>query len=253
MDRRPLGRTGLHVSTIGYGAFKIGRNVGIKYPTDYDLPSEEESARILNGVLDLGITLIDTAPAYGLSEQRIGRALAARRSEYILSTKVGETFVDGQSAYDFSRQAVIASIEASLQRLRTDVVDLLLVHSDGRDTQIQRETDLIETLQSVRAAGKARHIGFSGKHVEGAREAMNWADVLMVEFNAGHTVHAPVIREAASRGVGILVKKGLGSGQLPPEEAIPFVLTEPGVSSLVVGGLNLDHLRQNIDLATPRA
>lgn len=250
MDRRPLGRTGLDVSMIGYGAFKIGRNEGIKYPTGYELPSEEAAARILNGVLDLGINLIDTAPAYGLSEERIGRALATRRGEFILSTKVGETFIDGQSTYDFSRDAVLDSIEQSLQRLQTDVVDLLLVHSDGRDLAIQRETDLIETLQSIRAAGKARFIGFSGKSTEGAREAMDWADVLMVEFNAAHTNHAPVVRDAAARGIGILVKKGLGSGTLSPEDAIPFVLREPGVSSLVVGGLSLEHLRENVRIAS---
>ena len=79
MVHRRLGRTGRHVSPIGFGAFKIGRNQGIKYASAYDLPDETAVAALLEGVLDLGINLIDTAPAYGLSEERIGRALGNDR------------------------------------------------------------------------------------------------------------------------------------------------------------------------------
>jgi len=89
MVPQPLGKTGILVTPIGYGAFKIGRNEGIKYPQGYALPSEAEVGRLLNGVLDLGVNLIDTAPAYGLSEHRIGQAIGHRRREYVLSTKVG--------------------------------------------------------------------------------------------------------------------------------------------------------------------
>src|ERR1700753_3497434 len=87
------------VSSLGFGSFKIGRNVGVKYPSAYDLPSDAEVDRLLNGVLDLGCNLIDTAPAYGLSEERIGRSIGHRRDEFILSTKVGESFEDGRSMF----------------------------------------------------------------------------------------------------------------------------------------------------------
>src|SRR5690348_3747969 len=97
MVRRTLGKTGLSVSPIAFGAFKIGRNEKIKYAQGYPLPTEEETARLLNGLLDLGINLIDTAPAYGLSEERIGRHISRRRGEFILSTKFGETFENGKS------------------------------------------------------------------------------------------------------------------------------------------------------------
>lgn len=250
VDLRPLGRTGLSVSPLGFGAFKIGRNVGIKYPSGYELPDEDEVRRLLDAVLDLGINLIDTAPAYGLSEERIGRALAARRDEFILSTKVGETFEDGRSTHDFSRAGVTRSLERSLQRLRTDRVDLTLVHSDGDDLEILDATDVVETLHDLRDRGLTRLIGFSGKTLEGARSAMRWADALMVTYHARDASHRPVIDEARERGSGILVKKGLASGHLPPEEAIPFVLKTPGVASLVVGGLNPEHLRQNTALAS---
>src|SRR5262245_47651520 len=100
MVRRPLGRTGIQLSPIGFGAFKIGRNQGIKYAQEYNLPSEEDVERLIAGILDLGINYIDTAPAYGTSEERLGRVLGKfRRDDLIVSTKVGETFADGRSTY----------------------------------------------------------------------------------------------------------------------------------------------------------
>jgi aryl-alcohol dehydrogenase-like predicted oxidoreductase len=123
MVRRPLGSTGALVSPVGFGAFKIGRNVGIKYAHAYALPDEAHVVALLNGVLDLGVNLIDTAPAYGLSEERIGKSIAHRRDEFILATKVGEYFERGRSTFDFSAEGVQASVERSRSRLRSDVID----------------------------------------------------------------------------------------------------------------------------------
>src|SRR5882724_2716809 len=89
MRRRPLGRTGLAVSPIGLGALKIGRNQKVKYRAPYELPDRTAVETLLNGILDLGINYIDTAPAYGLSEERIGEALGSRGGEFVVSTKVG--------------------------------------------------------------------------------------------------------------------------------------------------------------------
>ena len=246
---RPLGRTGLSVSPLGFGAFKIGRNEKIKYAAPYDLPDEQSVARLLDGVLELGINHIDTAPAYGLSEERIGRCLAARRSEFTLSTKVGETFEHGVSTYDFGPEAIRASVVRSLSRLATDYLDLVLIHGPADDLRVLEETSVVETLQSLKQAGHVRAIGHSGKSVEAARHALDWADVLMVEYHLADTSHAAVIAEAAVRGRGVLVKKGLASGRHPPEAAIPFVLGTTGVTSLVVGGLSLEHLRENVRIA----
>ncbi len=160
MVDRELGRTGLRVSPIGFGAFKIGRNEGIKYPLDYDLPGDESVSLLLNGVLDLGITYVDTAPAYGSSEQRIGRAIAYRRRELVISTKVGETFESGRSTFDFSAAGVRDSVQRSLQRLRTDVIDLVFAHSDGRDLAVLEDTDVVATLHALRDEGLVRAIGF---------------------------------------------------------------------------------------------
>ncbi len=246
MVLRPLGRTGLAVSPIGFGAFKIGRNTGIKYPGGYELPGEDDVRRLLLGVLDLGINYLDTAPAYGTSEERIGRAIGHRRAEVVLSTKVGETYSGGRSTWDFSAGVVRASVERSARRLRTDFIDLVLIHAHGDDLAILGETEVVPALQALRSEGLARFIGLSAKTEAGAADAMQWADVLMVEYSLEDRSMAGVIAEAGRAGIGVVVKKGLASGRLPAADAIRFVLETPGVASLVVGSLDLDHLRENV-------
>ncbi len=246
---RPIGRTGLAVPPLGFGAFKIGRNQGVKYPVPYDLPDEAAVGRLLNSVLDLGCTLIDTAPAYGLSEARIGQAIGHRRSEFVLSTKVGETFENGQSTYDFSAEGVRTSLERSLRNLKTDVLDLVFIHSNGHDQQILLETDTVAILQDYRARGLIRAIGLSGKTVAGAELGLKWADALMVEYHLQDTSHSQVMSQAAAAGVAVFVKKGLSSGKLAADESIRFVLGNADVTSLIVGGLNLDHFQENWNTA----
>jgi aryl-alcohol dehydrogenase-like predicted oxidoreductase len=98
MDLRPLGASGLRVSVLGLGTVKLGRNTAVKYPGGaYELPTDEQAASLLRTAAELGITLIDTAPAYGTSEERIGGLMAANgwfggRDRWIVSTKVGEEF-----------------------------------------------------------------------------------------------------------------------------------------------------------------
>ena len=249
MDSRALGNTGLAVSPIGFGAFKIGRNQGTKYRDDYQLPDLSEVEQLLHGVLDLGITHLDTAPAYGLSEERIGKFLAQRRNEFVLSTKVGESFEGGVSTYDYSPASARASIHRSLRRLRTEVLDIVLIHSNGDDLHILSQTDLVDTLLNLKTRGLIKAVGMSGKTALGTRQALEWADVVMVEYHQHDSAHAEVIAEAQSKGVGVFVKKGLASGTLPPEPAIRFVLGNQNVSSLVVGGLNIEHLKSNIAVA----
>lgn len=249
MQSITLGKTGLKITPVSFGAFKLGRNQGIKYPKSYDLPSDAETERILNRVLDLGVGLIDTAPAYGLSEERIGQFVSHRRDEFCLSTKTGETFLNGESHYDYSAEGTRLSVERSLKRLRTQVLDLVLVHSNGRDVCIQEQTDVVPTLQRLKEQGKIRAIGFSGKQVTGAQLALHWADVLMIEYHIGDSSHSQIIEEAQSRGIGVLVKKGLASGHLAAQEAIRFVLGNRFVDSMVIGGINTDHLAANCHVA----
>lgn len=238
-----------NLSPVGFGAFKIGRNQGIKYESAYDLPDDRAVDSLLHAVLDMGINLIDTAPAYGISEERIGAALGRRRSEFFLTTKVGESFEDGVASYDFSPKGVRESVARSLRRLRTDHVDLLSIHAHRDDVRVLQEPGLVETLIDLRQRGDTRAIGFSGYTVEANRAALAWADALMVCYHPEDESLAEVMREASAMGRMILVKKGLSSGRIPPARAIPWILSNPAVTSVVIGSLSVDHLRENLRLA----
>ena len=246
LSHRPCGNTGITLPIIGYGSMKLGRNQGIKYPQPYDLPDDEACERLLNAVLDLGMTYIDTAPAYGLSEERIGKSIGHRRRGFVLSTKVGEAFEQGESSFDFSEAGVRASLERSLRRLQTGVLDIVYIHSNGDDVDIMKESAVVPVLQDYKQRGVIRAIGLSGKTVEGAQAALEWADSIMVEYNLQNRSHSEVMHAARERNIGVVVKKGLGSGHLSAGEAIRFVLEHPGVTSVVVGGLNIEHLTENV-------
>ena len=94
---RPLGSTGLRVSPLGLGTVKLGRDQGVKYPQQFRIPDDAQALALLNQARDLGINLIDTAPAYGNSEQRLGPLLRGQRQDWVIVSKVGEEFDDGQS------------------------------------------------------------------------------------------------------------------------------------------------------------
>ena len=244
-------RLGRPVTVLGWGAFKIGRNEGIKYPTPYDLPSDAEARSLIHAVIEMGIGVIDTAPAYGLSETRIGEAMGGRRDSIFLSTKAGETFEDGRSAWDFSERAVEVSVARSLDRLRTSRVDCVWVHSNGSDTAILREGGALRALERGRSRGLCAAIGFSPKTPDGAFAALDddRVDALMLEFHPRDDSMLPVIREAHRTGRAVFVKKPLASGHLSPAEAMPWILRHPEVTCVVVGGLNADRLRATAALA----
>lgn len=250
LPRRALGKTGLTPGVLGLGAVKLGRSAGLKYPAPFQIPDDDAAANLLAVALDLGINLIDTAPAYGDSEERLGRLIGSRRDRWIISTKTGEEFdaEAGRSAYDFSPRAVTASAERSLRRLRTDRLDILLLHSDGRDEWIIRESGAMEALARLRERGLARAIGISTKTPEGAALAVEVCDVVMVTLNEEDRGDLTAIEAASSRGVGVLVKKALRSGRAEGggvERALALALAPEGVSSVIVGTISPEHLRAN--------
>ncbi len=98
---RPLGSTGLS-EPLGLGTVKLGRDQGVKYPSGFQIPDDDEARQLLKLTRDLGINLIDTAPAYGRSEERLGPLLRGQRHEWVIVSKVGEEFEAGQSRHDFS-------------------------------------------------------------------------------------------------------------------------------------------------------
>ncbi len=248
--------TGVAVSSIGLGTVKFGRNQQVHYPDAFELPTDQEILNLLSLAQDYGINLLDTAPAYGSSEERLGKLLKKQRKQWVLSTKVGEEFVDGASLYDFSPAHTIYSIERSLQRLNTDYLDIVLVHSNGDDAKIIAEHEIFATLDVLKKAGKIRAFGMSTKTVEGGLMAVDAADIVMVMHNPIYTAELPVIKHAQQHQKGIFIKKAFASGHLqkisaadPVREAMRFIFQEPAVSSVIVGTLNQDHLRYNVECA----
>lgn len=248
------------VSPIGLGAVKLGRNAGLRHGA-FALPSDTQAADLLALAREVGINLIDTAPAYGASEARLGGLLGARRDEWVISTKAGEEFDGERSTFDFSAPAIRASVERSLGRLRTDRLDVVLLHSDGRDVEIIERSGAVEALEALKKQGKVRAIGASTKTVEGAMLAAQRMDVVMLSLNPAHPADAPAIAEAARLGTGVLVKKALASGHLdqiaralpgaadPVEASLRFIFGHAGVSSVVLGTVNPARLRSNVECA----
>lgn len=251
---RPLGSTGLLVSPLGLGTVKLGRDQGVKYPNGFSIPDDAQARQLLALARELGINLIDTAPAYGVSEERLGPLLAGQRDEWLIISKVGEEFENGQSHFDFSAAHTRFSVERSLQRLRTDRIELVLVHSDGNDLDILHNSDVYQTLAELKQEGKILGFGFSGKTVEGGLLALEQGDCAMVTYNLNEQAERPVIDYAAAHRKGILVKKALASGHLaagedPVRRSFELLFGQPGVSSAIVGTINPRHLEDNVRTA----
>lgn len=281
LEQRPLGRTGVQVTPLVYGAMEL-RGA----PRGREL-TEDEVGRILHAVLDGGITLIDTSIDYEHSEERIGRHLADRRDEYLLASKCGcqvgwerpadyQGGLPGGGPHDFSRDNIIAGVEQSLRRLRTDHLDLLQVHASP-DAATLREHGVVETMEELRQQGKVRFLGMSGvlpdvaDHIE-----MDVFDVFQIPYSAVQREHEQVISDAAAAGAGVLVRgaaaKGAPSGESkavtsrpklaetwqqtatdellagmsPMEFTLRFSISHPGVSAALVGTANVDHLQANL-------
>lgn len=253
LPQRPLGSTGLSVSVLGLGTVKFGRNQKIKYPT-FDLPSDEAICHLLDDAQGFGINLLDTAPAYGMAEERLGKLLGTRRNEFVIVTKTGEEFQDGESTYDFSAEHTRLSVERSLKRLKTNRLDCVLVHCPRNDFEVLSNSPVFVELQKLKDRGDIRSFGASTNSIEGGMLALDVADVVMVTHSADYTEEESVIRRAAELGKGVLIKKGLGSGHLAVgaaprslEENFRPIFQLAGVSSLVIGTIDRDHLRENVE------
>ena len=250
VEKRTLGQSGIHASCLGLGTVKFGRNQEVKYPKTFSIPSDKQLEELLDEARELGINLLDTAPAYGSSEQRIGQILTDR-SNWILCTKVGEEFFNGKSFYNFSGQHTKTSIERSLKNLNTDYLDLVLVHSDGNDNTIINSTDCFEALSHLKDSGVIRAFGMSTKSVEGGIRAAELCDAVMVTLNPSNTQDIPVIKHALLKNKGVLVKKALNSGHVGGESVrnnLNFAINTPGVTSVIIGTISKDHLSANASI-----
>jgi len=166
MEKRKFGRTGIEVSVVGFGGAPIG----------FLETQQQQVAKILNALLDEGVNVIDTAAAYDGSEQAIGQAVAHRRDEYVLVSKCGEPGTPDSD--EWKPEALRATVDRALTRLRTDHLDVMLLHTCG--LELLRRGEALETLVRARQAGKVRHIGYSGDN-EAAGYAAALPDVAVVE------------------------------------------------------------------------
>jgi len=245
MELRALGKTGLRVSPIGLGTTKLGRTEQLKYPGSFELPSDAQITRLLETARGFGVNLIDTAPAYGTSEERLG-GLLAKRDDWVIVTKAGEEFRDGRSHFDFSPAAIRSSVERSLGRLRTDWLDVVLVHTSDDDASVVRDSAALDTLCELREAGMIRAIGASTKSVEAGLLALERSNVVMLALNSDDQSQVPVIEAAREAGVGVLIKKPLRSGHdANPSQALADAVRVPGVASVIVGTIDAGHCADN--------
>jgi aryl-alcohol dehydrogenase-like predicted oxidoreductase len=258
---------------LGYGAMELrgaprGRDV-----------TEAQAETILNAVLDAGINYIDTSIDYGLSEERIGRYLSGRRSEYYLASKCGcqvgaPPAPRGQrNPHVFTRDNIIAGVEQSLTRMKTDYLDLVQFHASP-SKQTLEEHGALEAVQELKQAGKVRFIGMSSTlphlldHVE-----MGVFDVFQIPYSAVEREHESVISAASEAGSGIVIRGGAAKGA-PSEDKqagtqwarwqqvelddlledmssmefiLRFTFSHPDMDTNIVGTINPAHLQDNLN------
>ncbi len=252
MLKRALGSTGIDVSVLGLGSVKIGRNQQVKYPGGFELPDDKAVIELFELAQSLGINFIDTAPAYGTSEQRLGQLLP-NRHDWVIMTKVGEIFENTQSRFDFSFDYTINSVEQSLKTLKRDVLDVVLVHSDGNDMDIIHHEPVFEALESLKNKGLIKAYGMSSKTVEGGCWVVENCDVVMATANLDYDDERPVLELAEKLNKGVIIKKGLQSGHADRasggggvDASFKHILSLPGVSSMIAGTINKRHLQDNV-------
>lgn len=269
MEQKPLGRTGFQVSRLGAGLSEIGYRL--------TLAETQTAASVLNQALDSGINFLDTSACYNISEELIGRTVSHRRHEYFLATKCGHATGDWTGP-DWTAATVTHSIDRSLRRLQTDVLDLVQLHSCGLD--VLQQGEVITALQQARDAGKVRYIGYSGDN-----EAAMWAvnsglfDTLQTSFNlVEQKARYGLLAAAKAQNMGIIIKRPianaawgvssspsgyattyfhraqtmLADGPLPDAPAnriwlaLGFVMAHPEVDTAILGTHNPRHMAANV-------
>lgn len=282
METRRFGKTGLEISVLGFGGGPVGF-------LDTD---RNQVAGILNVLLDRGINLIDTAAGYPGSEEAIGEGVGHRRDDYVLVSKCGRSFDDIEGDA-WSAQAIGQTVDRALKRLRTDHLDVMLLHSCDLET-LQRG-EAIGALITARDAGKIRFLGYSGDN-EAAVHAAGLDDVAVIETSVNICDQAninTVLPLAVQNNIGVLAKRPIANaawrdsseqsgmyrnyaqtysdrlarmaitpsdlgfpgdaGAAWPEIALRFTLAQPGVTAAIVGTTRLANAERNLETASKGA
>ena len=269
MEQRRLGRTELQVSALGFGAWEIGWT-----------PVEEGEAvgKLLNHALDSGINFVDSSAAYRWSEELIAKYIGHRRHEFLFATKCGSGRVqqpDGEwvQTLDYSAAAIAPQIERSLQRLQTDYIDIMQLHSPSLDDLVNG--DGLDGLKRAQEQGKIRFVSLSADD-EAAQQAVEMGefDTLQLSYNILHQEPAKIIAAARAKDMGIIIKEPIATamyeaprpegeaskwdlaqqrlapsviGDLPRVEAsLRWLFNNADVHTAIVGTTNIDHLNENV-------
>ena len=213
LPTRILGDTGLEVTQLGFGAMVLWGS--------YRDISDEQAGRLLNAILDSGITFIDTSPDYGVSEDRIGKHISHRRDAFYLATKCGCNIDPDAVPLDpdhlWTGDRLRRNIDQSLRRMKTDHVDVLQMHNPP--VEDVEKGGLVEVLQEIRASGKTRFIGVSSPTGPDLLEfvRMGVFDTFQIPYSALERRHEGLIQEAADAGAGIIIRGGIARGHLGGE------------------------------------
>ena len=281
LPTRTLGRTGLEVSALGYGAMGLRGAQGWR-GRGGRVVSPEEADAILNAVLDAGINFIDTSIDYGSSEELIGRCISHRRSEFYLASKCGCPVGDVEAApgqappHSYTRENIVAGVEQSLARMKTDHLDVLQLHGMASYTLPRKhleETGAVETMRDLQRQGKVRFIGVSSTLPTLAEHiGMGVFDTFQIPYSGLHREHEEAIAAAAKAGGGTIIRGGTArgvpadgkqegerwelwqeagldeflDGMSRMEFILRFTFSHPGLHTTIVGTVAPDHLEGNV-------
>lgn len=276
LPKRTLGRTGLEVTTLGFGAMELrGAPAGPEI-------TDQQAEKVLNAVLDAGINFIDTSIDYGRSEELMGRFIAHRRSEYFLASKCGCVPGAAMGAeHIHTAENIRAGVEQSLRRMKTDYLDLVQFHRSLTRHQFEQHGAL-EAALALKKAGKVRLVGVSGTLPQLAEQIeMGVFDAFQIPYSALQREHEEIIARASAAGAGIIIRGGVARGaptdwqrgyyMLPgsamrdrweqarldelldgmsrAEFMLRFTLSNPDLDTTIVGTKDVSHLRDNIAAA----
>jgi len=269
MEKRQLGQTDMQVSVLGFGGAEIG----------FEGATAETVEKLLNRALDAGLNVIDTAECYEGSEELIGQSVSGRRDQFYLFTKCGHP--RGVGSEDWSTDSILESIQRSLQRLQTDCIDLIQLHSCSE--AVLRKGEVITALQTARERGYARYIGYSGDSRAAKFAVESGAfDTLQTSINiADQEALELTVPPARERNMGVIAKRPIAnaawkSGHKPIDSyqhtywdrlrkldydfisrrsleqsighALRFTLTVPGVHTAIVGTTKPERWQENAKL-----
>jgi aryl-alcohol dehydrogenase-like predicted oxidoreductase len=235
MEFRPFGQTDLNVSAIGFGCWEIGGT--------YGHIDEVQFQRAVHAAIEAGITCFDSAEAYGMgvSEEALARALRQRRSDVVIATKFGVGYDEMPNRRDSSRSRVFASIDKSLQRLRTDHIDIYLVHWPDPNTPLE---ETVAALDEIVRQGKVRYIGVSNFRPAQIEETMRLRriDVVQYAWNmVDRRMQAEIFPYCAAQQIGVMAYGSLAYGILSGAFHVGMQFEEGDWRSKggILGNLNL--------------